>query len=81
MRWTDHVARMGEMRNAYKILIGKLEWMRPLVRPRRRLEDTIRKDLTEIGWEGVNWIQLSEAIVNTVMNFRVPERAVNFFAT
>jgi hypothetical protein len=48
MRWAGHVARMGENRNAYRILVGKPEGKRPLGRPRRRLEDNIRMDLREI---------------------------------
>jgi hypothetical protein len=50
MRWAGHVARMGEERNAYKVLMGKPEGERPLGRPRRRWEDEIRMDLREIGW-------------------------------
>jgi hypothetical protein len=51
MRWAGHVTRMGEMRNAYSILVGKPEWKRPFGTPRRRWEDNIRMDLREIGWE------------------------------
>jgi hypothetical protein len=78
MRWAGHVARMGEKRNAYRILVGKPEGKRPLGRPRRRWEDNIKMDLREIGWDGMNWIDLAQdrdqwrALVNTVMNFRVP---------
>jgi hypothetical protein len=49
-----HVARMVEMRNAYNILVRKPEGKRPPGRPRRRWEDNIRIDLSEIGWEGVD---------------------------
>jgi len=69
-----HVARMGKVRNAYKILDGKHEGKRPLGRLRRRW----RKTEWEIGWENVDWINLaqdrdqSQAVVNTVMNLRVP---------
>jgi hypothetical protein len=69
-----HVARMGEMRNVYRILVGKPEGKRPLGRPRRRWEDNIRMDLREI----VSWIHLALdrdlclAVVNTKMNLRVP---------
>jgi hypothetical protein len=49
MRWAGHVARMGEERNVYRILMGKPEGKRPLGRPRRRWEDGIRMDLREIG--------------------------------
>jgi hypothetical protein len=53
MRWAGHVARMGENRNAYRILVGKPEGKRPLGRSRRRWVDNIKMDLTEIGWDGV----------------------------
>jgi hypothetical protein len=56
MRWAEHVARMGEERKVYKVLVGKPEGKRPLRRPRRRWEDMIRMDLREIGWRGVDWI-------------------------
>jgi hypothetical protein len=78
MRWARHEARMGEMRNAYKILVGKPGTKRPLGGSRRRWENNIRMDLREIGWEGVDWMHLAEdrdqcrAVVNTVMNRRVP---------
>jgi hypothetical protein len=69
---------MGEKRNAYRILVGKPEGRRPLGRPRRRWVDNITTDLREIGWDGVDWIDLAQdrdqwrALVNTVMNLRVP---------
>jgi hypothetical protein len=78
MRWTGHVTRMREMRNAYRILVGKPGGKRPLGRPRNRLEDNIERDLREIGWDGMHWIDLAQdrdhwrALVNTVMNLRVP---------
>jgi hypothetical protein len=53
MIWAGHVARMGEVRNAYNILVGKPEGKRPLGRPSRRWEDNITMDLRETGWEGV----------------------------
>jgi hypothetical protein len=56
MRWAGHVARMGEMRTAYRILMGKPEGRRPLGRPRRRWVDNIKMDLREIGWDGMDWI-------------------------
>jgi hypothetical protein len=49
MRWAGHVARMGERRKLYKLLVGRLEGKRPLGRPRRRWEDGIKMDLREIG--------------------------------
>jgi hypothetical protein len=68
---------MGEERKVYKVLVGKPEGKRPLGRPRHRLEDRIRMDLTEIGLGGVEWIRLSQdrdrwqAVVSAVMNVRV----------
>jgi hypothetical protein len=50
LRWTGHVARMGERRGAYRALEGKPEGRRPLGRPRRRWEDNIKMDLREVGW-------------------------------
>jgi hypothetical protein len=50
MRWAGHVARMGEERKVYKVLVGKPKGKRPLGRPRRRREDGIRLDLRENGW-------------------------------
>jgi hypothetical protein len=69
---------LGEERNAYRILVGKPEGKRPLGRPRRRWVDIIKTDLREIGWDGMDWIDLAQdrdrwrALVNTVMNLRVP---------
>jgi hypothetical protein len=59
MRWAWHVARMGENRNAYRILVGMPEGKRALGRPRRRLVDNIKMDLREIGWDEVEWIDIS----------------------
>jgi hypothetical protein len=78
MRWARHVARMGEGRGAYRVLVGRPEGKRPLRRPRRRWEDNIKMDLGEIGIDGANWTRLAQdrvqrrAFVNTVMNLRVP---------
>jgi hypothetical protein len=77
MRLAGHVARIGEERNVHRVLMGKPEGKRPHGRPRRKWEDEIRMDLREIGWGGVDWIQLAQdrdrwwALVNTVMNLRV----------
>jgi hypothetical protein len=54
------VARMGEGRNLYRVLVGKPEGKRPLGRPRRRWEDGIKMDLQETGWGGVEWIHLAQ---------------------
>jgi hypothetical protein len=59
MRWAGHVARMGEKRNAYRILVGNLEGKRPLGRPRRMWVDNIKMNLRERGWDGINWIDLA----------------------
>jgi hypothetical protein len=67
----------GEKRNAYRILMVKPEGKRQLGRPRRRWEDDIKIDVREIGWGGMDWIDLVQdrdqwrALVNTVMNLRV----------
>jgi hypothetical protein len=58
MRWAGPAARMGENRNAYRILVGKPEGRTPLGRPRRRWEYNIKMDLREIGWGGMGWIHL-----------------------
>jgi hypothetical protein len=60
MRWVGHVARMGEERKVYKVLVGKPEGKRPLGRPRCRWEDGIRMDLREIDLGGVDWIRLAQ---------------------
>jgi hypothetical protein len=66
------------MRNARQILVGKSEGKRPIGRPRLIREDNIRMNLKEIGWEVVDWIYVTQnrdklkALVNTVMNLRVP---------
>jgi hypothetical protein len=71
-----HVARIGEKRNAYRLLVGKPEGKRPLGRPRRRWLDNIR--IVEVGWGDVNWIGLAQdrdtwrALVNSVLDLRVP---------
>jgi hypothetical protein len=78
MRWAGHVARMGENRSAYRLLVRKPEGQRPLGRPRRRWVDNIRMDLKEVGWGDVDWIGLAQdrnswrALVNSVLNLRVP---------
>jgi hypothetical protein len=73
MRWAGHVARMGEKRNAYRILVGNPEGKRPLGRPRLRWVNNIKMDLREIRWDGMDWDRAQwRALVSAVMNFRVP---------
>jgi hypothetical protein len=78
MRWAGHVARMGDGRDVYRVLVGRPEGKRPLGRPRRRREDNIKLDLREIGIDVSNWIQVVQdrvqrrAFVNAVMSLRVP---------
>jgi hypothetical protein len=75
MRWAQHVASV-EKKNACRIFVGKPEGKRPQGRPKGRWEDNIIMDLQEIGWGGMNWINLAQdgerwmAFVNTVMNLR-----------
>ena len=78
MRWAGHVARMGEEREAYRVLVGKPEGKRPLRRPRRRWLDNIRMDLQEVGCGYVDWNGLAQdrdwwrRLVSAVMNLWVP---------
>jgi hypothetical protein len=75
MRWAGHVARMGEGRGVYRVLVGSPEGKRPLVRPVRKWKDNIKMDLGEMEIDGAIWIQLAQdrfqwrAFLNTVMNF------------
>jgi hypothetical protein len=77
---------MGEKRNAYRILVGNPEGKRPLERPRCWWVDNIKMYLREIGWDGMDWINLAQdrdqwrALVNAAMNFRVPENAGKFMS-
>jgi hypothetical protein len=76
MKWTGHVARIGDVKIAYCISMGKPEQKRPLQRLSRRREDNIKTDLWEIVCEGVDWThQIQDrdkflAVVNTAINFR-----------
>ncbi|KAJ4450863.1 hypothetical protein ANN_02295 [Periplaneta americana] len=76
LRWAGHVARMGESRNAYRVLVGRPEGKRPLGRPRRRWEDNIKMDLREVGYGDREWINFAQdrdqwrAYVRAAMNHR-----------
>ena len=76
MIWAGHIARVGEKRGAYRVLVGKPEGKRPLGRPRHRWEDNIKVDFQEVGV--LDRIELAKyrdrwrELVNAVMNFRVP---------
>ena len=78
MRWAGHVARMGEERGVYRVLLGKPEGRRPLGRLRRRWVDNIRMDLQKVGCGYMDWIGLDQdrdrwrTLVSAVMNRRVP---------
>jgi hypothetical protein len=78
IRWAGHGARMGDKRNAYRLLLEYTEGKRPLGKPRSTWVDNIKMDLREIGWDGRDWIELAQnrdqwrALVNALMNIRVP---------
>jgi len=78
MRWAGHVARMGEERGLYRVLVGKTEGKRQLGRPRRRWVDNIRTDLQAVGCGCMDRIELAQdgdswrTLVSAVMNLRVP---------
>ena len=88
MSWAGHVARMGEKRRVYRVLVGKPEGKRPRGRPSRRWEDNIQMDLQEVGCGDMERVDLSydgdrcwAVIVNAVMNLRVPQNAGNFLTS
>ena len=77
MRWAGHVARMGEERGIYRVLVGKPEGRNPMERPRRRWVDNIKMDLQEMGCGYMDWIGLAQdrdrwrTLVCAIMNLRV----------
>jgi hypothetical protein len=85
MRWAGHVARMGDRRNVYRVLVGKPKGKQPLRRPRHRWEDGIKMDHREFEWGvGVEWIHLAQdrdcwwAVMNAVMNLWVLCQRVSY---
>jgi hypothetical protein len=78
---------MGETRSLHRVLVGKPEGKRPLGRPKFRWEDNIKMDLQEAGCGGMDWIELAQdkdrwrALVNAVMNLRLPQNARNFLTS
>jgi hypothetical protein len=78
MRWAGHLARIGDKRNAYRLLVGKPKGKKTLGRPKHRGVDNIRTDLGEVGWGDVDWIGLARdrnrwrALVNSVLKLRDP---------
>ncbi|KAJ4448462.1 hypothetical protein ANN_10478 [Periplaneta americana] len=84
LRWAGHVARMGESRNAYRVLVGRPEGKRPLGRPRRRWEDNIKMHLREVGYDDREWINLAQdrdqwrAYVRAAMNLRQEDRDITY---
>jgi hypothetical protein len=84
MRWAGHVARMGERRGVYRVLVGKPERKRPLGRPRRTWEDNIKMDIQEVEWGGMDWIELAQdrdewrALLTAVMSLLVFIRCGEF---
>jgi len=87
MRWAGHVARMGEERGMYRVLVGKPKGKRPLGRPRCRWVDNIWMDLQKVRFWYVYWIGLAQdrdrwrTFVSAVMNIRVPRNAGNFLTS
>jgi hypothetical protein len=82
MRRAGHVARMQEMRDIYRVLVGKPEGKRPLGGPRHRWQDNIKMSLQKVGCRGMEWIELAQdrdrwwALVNVVMNLQVPNLTI-----
>jgi hypothetical protein len=87
MRSAGHVARMEDRKGVFRVLVGKPEGKRPLRRPRRKWDDNIEIDLQEVGCESMDWMKVAQerdrwwALVNAVMNLRVPYNAGNFLTS
>jgi hypothetical protein len=84
MTWTNHVARIGQKKNAYRFFVRKPEGKRPLGKSRRKWEDNIKMDLREIIWDDIEWIDLAQDRVpwrvrmGTAMNLQVPYNVEKF---
>ena len=78
MQWAEHVARMGEKRGVYRVLVGKPEGNSPLVKSRHRWEGNVRMNLQDVGCGVVDWVELAQdrdrwpALVTVVVNLWVP---------
>jgi hypothetical protein len=87
MRWAGHVARKGERRGGYRVLVGKPEGKKPFDRPRHRWEDSMKMDLQGMECGGMDWIDLAQdrdrgrSLVNAIMSLCVPYNAGNFFSS
>jgi hypothetical protein len=85
MRWAEHVAYIADSRRTHRVLVGRPEENRSLGRTRRNANANIKMDLTEVTWGGMNWVVLAQdterlrAVVNVIMNLRVPYNAGNFW--
>ncbi|KAJ4448411.1 hypothetical protein ANN_10427 [Periplaneta americana] len=79
LRWAGHVARMGESRNAYRVLVGRPEGKRPLGKPRRGWEDNIKMYLREVGYDDRDWINITQDrnLWRAAMKLRVAWRPVS----
>jgi len=85
-RWAGHVARMGERRGPYRVLVGTPERKLPLGRPRRVWKDNIKIDLQEVGWRnGLTHLSQNRdmrcVLVKAIMTIRVPQNAGNFLTS
>ena len=84
LRWAGHVARMEERRGVDRVLVRKPEGKRPLGRSRQSWNYNIKMHLQEVGCGGLDWIDVAQdrdrwrAVVNAVMNLRVPCNVGNF---
>jgi hypothetical protein len=87
IRWAGHVAHMGMKKGVHRVLVGKPEEKIPLGSHRHRWEDNIKMDVQEVGYGGMDWIELAQnwdrwqALVTVVMNLRVSYDAGNFLTS